>query len=187
MVRRVLDHWFGPPDGPCHCEPRGFWFTSTPALDDELRRRFGADIAAAMRGRLRALERTPRGALALCLLLDQMTRNTARGSAAAFAGDAAARVIARRAVARGFDRRLKPIQRVFLYLPYEHSESRGDQGRCVGLMGAIRPPRKLFYAVAHRELIAKFGRFPHRNAALGRDDTEAERAYLAGEHQRFGQ
>ncbi|MCW5744880.1 MAG: DUF924 domain-containing protein [Alphaproteobacteria bacterium] len=187
LTCRVLAYWFLPPGHPAHGRQRAQWFTSTPALDADIARRFGPAIDLALRGRYNHLAGTPRGALALCVLLDQMTRNAFRGSARAFAGDARARQIAMAALARGFDRRLPVFQRIFLYLPFEHSEARGDQGRFMGLVSRLVRRNGLKYAVQHRDIIVRFGRFPHRNAALGRSDTPAEAAYLAVDHPRFGQ
>ena len=187
LVNRILDYWFLPSGHPGHGRDRAIWFNSTPAFDAETARRFGADIERALQGRLDHLARSPRGALALCLLLDQMTRNAFRRTGRAFAGDRRARRIAKAAVARGLDRRLPAIQRGFMYMPLHHSESHGDQNRCVGLLWRVRGPGKLKYAVGHRDIVVRFGRFPHRNAALGRADTPAEDAYLKGIHERFGQ
>jgi uncharacterized protein (DUF924 family) len=187
IIDRVLDYWFLPPGHPGHGRHRTMWFNGTPALDADIARRFRPAIEQALCGRLDHLACTPRGALALCLLLDQMTRNTFRGTALAFAGDARARRTATAAIARGFDRRLPAVLRAFLYMPLHHSESHGDQNRCVGLLWRVRGPGGLKYAVGHRNIVVRFGRFPHRNAALGRANTPAEDAYLAAPHQRFGQ
>ncbi len=186
-ISEILDYWFLPPGTAGHGKPRALWFAATAAFDAGMRTRFGGLIDAAVAGRLDHWARTPRGALALCLLLDQMTRNTGRGTAKAFAGDRRAARLARLVVARGWDR-LFPLQmRKFFYLPFEHGESSGSQHRAIGLFASLRPPVVLKWAVAHRDIVARFGRFPHRNAALGRPDTPVERDYLAGDHQRFGQ
>jgi uncharacterized protein (DUF924 family) len=163
------------------------WFQGTAAFDGQIRHRFGAAIARALEGRLDHLAATPRGALALCLLLDQMTRNAFRGSAGAFAGDRRARRIAGAALRRGFDRRLATVERLFLYMPFHHSESRGDQGLGIGLMSRMCRPSDVKHAIGHRDIVARFGRFPHRNAVLARPDTPAETAYLSAAHPRFGQ
>ncbi|TXL74439.1 DUF924 domain-containing protein [Vineibacter terrae] len=187
LASRILDYWFLPPDDPGHGRDRAMWFNGTPAIDADIARRFGADIEKALHGRLNHLASSPRGALALCLLLDQMTRNVFRGSPRAFSGDARARRVARSAVVRGFDQRLPPYQRAFLYMPFHHSESRGDQNRCVGLLWPVSRPGAFKYAVGHRDIVVRFGRFPHRNAALGRMDTLGEAAYLSAPHERYGQ
>lgn len=183
----VLDYWFLPQRHPRHGQWRKIWFSGGAALDAEIRHRFGTDIEQALAGSYRHWTRTPLGALALCLLLDQFTRNAYRGTARAFAGDALALRVARCAVARGFDRALPPRLRTFLYLPFEHSEHLGDQHRCIGLFARSGMVVNVRWAVKHRDLVARFGRFPHRNAALGRAHTAAEIAHLAGEHERFGQ
>ncbi|TWT03064.1 DUF924 family protein [Reyranella sp. CPCC 100927] len=187
LITHILDFWFLPPGHPGHGKDRTMWFNGTPALDAEIVRRFGAAIEKALDGHYDHLARTPRGALALCLMLDQMTRNAFRGTGRAFAGDARARRIARAALARGFDRRLPRVQRSFLYMPFHHSESQGDQNRSIGLLWRVHGPGPLKYSVDHRDIVVRFGRFPHRNAALGRTDTPAEQAYLGGVHARFGQ
>jgi uncharacterized protein (DUF924 family) len=116
----------------------------------------------------------------LCVLLDQVPRNLFRGQGRAFASDAAARAIAREAIDQGFDRNLPQPQRLFLYLPFEHSESLADQDESVRLIGALdENPTWKDYAIRHRDVIARFGRFPHRNAALGRRNTAEETAFLA--------
>jgi len=143
-------------------------------------------MATALDGHLDGWADGDPGLLALVLLLDQFTRNIHRGSAQAFAGDPAALALARHAVAAGRHQRLPLIHRVFLYLPLEHSEKLADQDRCVALFRALgedsaHPLVTEFtrYAKAHRDVIARFGRFPHRNAALGRPSTPAEQDWLA--------
>jgi uncharacterized protein (DUF924 family) len=176
-MKDLLAFWFA--DGPDAW--RDLWFRRDDAFDAALRARFGALEAPDDWGQ------TPEGALALCLALDQLPRNLRRGTAAAFAEDARARHIARQAVLdRGFDRALTPTQRVFLYLPFEHSEDLADQDLSVALFEGLRdhprhaaPNGAIGYAWRHRAVIRRFGRFPHRNQTLGRESTEAERAYLA--------
>jgi len=155
------------------------WFAKNEALDATIRRRFlpvyehvlsmgATDIA------------TPLQALAAVLVLDQFPRNMFRGTARAFAADAQARDIARRAVAAGLDAGLTPAQRLFLYLPFEHSEDAGDQALAVRLIQPLGNDSWTAYARAHQSLIERFGRFPHRNAILGRVSTSAEEQALAG-------
>ena len=147
-----------------------------------MRERFGAAVDAALEDRLGVdWSRNP---LALLLLLDQFTRNLFRGSARAFAGDARALSIAKALVATGADRRFDTIERAFVYLPFEHAESLPMQDESVRLFTALaaEDPRQadgLDYAHRHRDVIRRFGRFPHRNAALGRASTAEELAYLA--------
>lgn len=183
----IRDFWCMPRDHARYGQMRTIWFLCGPEFDAEIRRRFGRDIERALARRYEHWIATPDGALALVLLLDQFTRNTGRGTSAAFAGDRRARHIAHMALARGHDRGF-PIQVAkFFYLPFEHSESLGDQHRSIGLFARLRPQQGLTWAVAHRTIIARFGRFPHRNAALGRTNTPAEDAYLTSDHERFGQ
>ena len=127
--------------------------------------------------------------LALVLLLDQLPRNLYRGRPEAFACDAKAREVARQAIARGYDRQLPPVRRSFLYLPFEHSEQRADQELAVALYAAMPPNPKydsnLDYARRHHEIIVRFGRFPHRNRALGRISTAEEDAFLKEPNSSF--
>jgi uncharacterized protein (DUF924 family) len=175
----LLDFWFGPPGT---AAAREVWFKPDPAFDAALRERFGTLCARAERGELDPWAETARGALALVLLLDQLPRNLNRGQPAAFACDAKARAAARQAIARGLDQDLPPVQRQFLYLPFEHSESLADQEEAVRLFAAL--PDGTFrdhcveFARRHRAIIARFGRFPHRNRALARPSTAEEDSFL---------
>ena len=157
------------------------WFAPDPALDARIRARFGLACRMARLGAFADWAGDPAGVCALVILLDQFPRNLHRGRAQAFAGDARALRLARRAVALGWDRRLTGPARVWLYLPFEHSEALRDQDAAVGLIGARLPARRdyLLHARAHRAVIRRFGRFPFRNAALGRETTPAEAAWLA--------
>jgi uncharacterized protein (DUF924 family) len=134
--------------------------------------------SATARGELAAFEDTAEGALALLILLDQFPRNMFRDSARAFATDALARAVADRAIARGFDQVTDATLRPFFYLPFMHSEVLADQDRCIALYAALGDQEHLRYAIGHRDIIATFGRFPHRNPTLGRDTTPAERKFL---------
>lgn len=179
-MREVLEFWFS--EGPDAF--RKAWFAKDEAFDGEIRRRFGALLDPAREGALDGWADTAEGALALLLVLDQFPRNLHRGTPLAFASDAKARAIARRAVlARRQDLFLTPTQRVFLYLPFEHSEAMADQDLSVALFEGLRDHpasgEVIAYAWKHWLVIRRFGRFPHRNAALGRDSTPAELAYLA--------
>jgi uncharacterized protein (DUF924 family) len=174
----LLAYWFAPGTSER-------WFVKDPAFDSELDRRFGALAAAAARGELDSWAETPRGALALTILLDQLTRNIHRGSPEAFAQDARARAVARAAIAAGHDALLTPLERPFLYLPFEHSEDPADQDRAVELFTALGNAEQLDYAERHRTIIQRFGRFPHRNAILGRESTAEETAFLAGPNSSF--
>jgi uncharacterized protein (DUF924 family) len=178
LRRRVLDFWFGPPGSAGYGEAQAIWFETDSAFDAEVRRRFEAEVENAARGGHDGMAADPEGALALVILLDQFPRNLYRGAARAFATDAKARRVAEQAIAAGHDRALAPFMRPFLYLPFEHSEAMADQERSVALFRALGDERSLAFAIGHRDVIARFGRFPHRNAALGRASTPEERAFL---------
>jgi uncharacterized protein (DUF924 family) len=179
--REVLDFWFGPVDarGPARRE----WFRKDSKFDGEIRARFGAVHRAAAARELEAWRASPEPMVALVVVLDQFSRNLYRDDARAFAQDAHALQCTREALARGDDRIVLPVQRQFLYLPLEHSEDLADQDLCCDLMAGLEAfpdTRGLTeWAEKHRVLIRRFGRFPHRNAALGRVSTAAEREFLA--------
>ena len=158
------------------------WFKKSGAFDDALRLRFEPVHHAAARGDYAAWANTANGSLALALLFDQIPRNIYRGSAHAFATDPLARTICDRALRSGFDAEIEPALRVFLYLPFEHSEDLADQDRSVDLFEKhdveTGDVDSLKYAVMHREIIQRFGRFPHRNAVFGRTSTPEELAFL---------
>ena len=180
--RAVLDFWFLPIDHPSYGRFRREWFAKDPAFDEAIRRQFAGEVDLAVAGRLDDLARHARGALALIILLDQFPRNLFRGTSRAFASDARAREIADRAVRAGFDRALPAVQRVFVYLPFEHSETLADQDRCVALFEDLPPADWRAEAIEagrrHREIVARFGRFPHRNEILGRPSSSDEIAFL---------
>ena len=179
--RRLLDVWFGE-------RARRCWFTVDRAFDEELRRDFAPWVEAALAGELSGWEATPEGSLALILLLDQLPRNLFRASRRAYQGDPAARRIADQSVARGFDRHVPPDRRLFFYLPFQHSEVLADQDCSVKLFTrwASEHPEdrrahaddEMTYVIRHHEIIRRFGRFPHRNAILGRASTPDEIAFL---------
>ncbi len=153
------------------------WFTKDAAFDAEIRARFEALHFAAARRELDDWTQDAQGALALLLLLDQFPRNLFRNSAHAFATDPLARHIADAAIEAGLDRQIDPALRIFFYLPFEHSESLADQDRCVALCIDSNADYRRF-AMLHRDIIQRFGRFPHRNAELGRETTAQEEAFL---------
>jgi len=156
------------------------WFAKDDAFDSDLRTHFEAAHLAASRGALAEWEAHAEGALALLLLTDQIPRNIYRGSAHAFATDAMAREVCLRAIGRGFDQSFEPALRCFVYLPLEHSEAMADQTHSVTLFETLGDEDYLKYAILHRDIIARFGRFPHRNAALGRLTTPEEQDFLDG-------
>jgi len=181
-AERLLAFWFA--DGPDAF--RKAWFTKDDAFDATCRDGFGHLVVPAREGALDGWAATPEGALALLLLLDQFPRNLFRGSAEAFASDPHGLAVARDAVlARRVDLALTTTQRVFVYLPFEHSEAMADQDLSVALFEGLRddprharPDGAIDYAWRHRVVIRRFGRFPHRNAALGRASTPAEQSWL---------
>jgi uncharacterized protein (DUF924 family) len=187
----VLDYWFGPPQDEAATLSAGMprWFGGDPLIDSEIRDRFAADVDAARRGELSHWSGTAEGRLALLILLDQFGRHLHRQHAAAFAADLAAQQICLEGLRLGHDRQLDRPQRAFYYLPLEHAENLSLQHCSVALYAALHgeaptrldKPYRVFsdYAVKHREVIARYGRFPHRNRALGRNDTPAEVEYLA--------
>jgi uncharacterized protein (DUF924 family) len=154
------------------------WFARNDAFDDELRARFLDEHFAAARREHETLLVNANGALALILLLDQVPRNVFRNSAHAFATDPLAREYADRAITAGFDLDVDPALRIFFYLPFEHSEAIADQDRTVALCEALGDASYLKYAQAHRDVIRRFGRFPHRNRVLARGNTAEEQGWL---------
>lgn len=156
----------------------GKWFNGGVAFDEACRTRFAELHHLAAQRELDGWMHDAEGALALLLLLDQIPRNIFRGSAHAFATDPLARLHASTAIARGLDAKADPELRLFFYLPFEHSESLVDQDRSVALFKSLGAGVYLDYAIVHRDVIARFGRFPHRNRALGRESTPEEQAWL---------
>jgi uncharacterized protein (DUF924 family) len=154
------------------------WFKKDAAFDREIAARFLDLHEAAAAGRLADWEATPDGALALLLLLDQFPRNMFRGSARAFATDPLARAVTARAIARGFDFAVPSQERVFFHLPFEHSESLADQERGLALSRDANGGQADKWVEIHADIIRRFGRFPHRNAVLGRSTTPEEQAFL---------
>lgn len=178
----VLEFWFGAPDAPDYGKPRREWFLKCADFDARVRARFEATLDAAARGELSGWCATPTGALALIIVLDQFPRNIHRGSARAFATDALALQTARDTVARGDDRLLLPVQRHFVYLPFEHAEDLATQEEALRLFETLRgdphSAEAIDYAYRHHAIIARFGRFPHRNAVFGRPSTTEETEFL---------
>jgi uncharacterized protein (DUF924 family) len=154
------------------------WFAKDDAFDAEIKQRFLDTYEAATRGALADWEATSESALALTIVLDQFPRNMFRHDARAFATDEAARAVADRALARGFDQLVPAEERLFFYLPFEHSETMADQERCCALVKTLGNADLLRWAELHADIIRRFGRFPHRNVVLGRMTTPAEKTYL---------
>ncbi|MFL6662588.1 MAG: DUF924 family protein [Rhizobacter sp.] len=177
-AREVLDFWFGTEGA-----TRDEWFRKDAAFDAVIRERFGALVERALAGELVDWGGAPASALARVLLLDQFTRNAFRDSPRAFAGDAQALAAARAMVAAGHDMALPPVQRSFVYLPFEHAEDLAAQDEGVKLFAALaaESPAQadyLDYARRHRDIVARFARFPHRNAVLQRVSTPEEIEFL---------
>jgi len=189
-ARALIDFWFGPPGDPEREQFRQIWFRSTAEHDETLRRLFLGDYENAAAGRLGAWEAAADSALALLLLLDQIPRNIFRDTPGAYVTDAAARAVADRAIARDFDTAVPPAWRMFCYMPLHHSEDLADQRRAEALTAPLRldrdPERGSHrrYGMSYPDVIARFGRFPHRNRILGRPSTPEEVAFLAANEQR---
>lgn len=195
----LLEFWFaGAGSDPDSIERRNrVWFRQDAAFDRQCSDRFGALLEAASEGELDHWKASPRGRLAFIVLLDQLSRNIHRGSATAYRQDHRALSACVEGIDLGHDRALSLIERTFFYLPMEHAEDRSIQDRSVEQFEALAKAAcgglgKLLesnveYARQHRDIIDRFGRFPHRNAVLGRASTAEEEAYLAGDAPRFGQ
>jgi len=187
-ARAVLDFWFGTARNHLG-SPRMEWFRKDPKFDAQIRERFGALHERASMGEVDAWSASAEPLLALVVVLDQFSRNLYRNDPRAFAQDERALNFARIAVGRGDDRGLLPVQRQFLYLPFEHSENLADQDRCVDMMRsleAFEETRGLTaWAEKHRVIIKRFGRFPHRNEILGRESTAEEIEFLKSPDSRF--
>jgi len=167
----ILNFWYAP-------EMRSGWFNSTPELDAQIRQQFEPVWEAAVRGELDAWLGNPEGCLALAIVLDQFPLNMFRGTAQSFSSEHRAIAVAKQAIAQGFDRHIDAAQLAFLYMPLMHSEDLADQDFSVALFEAAGLDNNLRFAQHHRELVRRFGRFPHRNAILGRESTPEELDYL---------
>ena len=176
----ILNFWFGT-DPEDYGKPRQAWFVKKPQFDQAVRSHLAVYQQAAA-GKLDHWQDSPPSCLALILLLDQFPRNLFRRQPQAFASDPQALKFAKHAVAQGFDQQLLPVQRWFIYLPFEHSENLTDQRRCVELFSTLRNDPKsaeaIDYAERHLKVIERFGRFPHRNQILGRENTPEEAEFL---------
>ncbi|MDR9753199.1 DUF924 family protein [Pseudomonas sp. SZMC_28357] len=193
----VLDWWFGTADTAQEvAAARGkLWFGKRDSQDLEARTRFGALVEQALAGELTEWAQCPEGWLALVLLLDQVPRMIFRENRKSYAGDARALALVAQGIAADFDRQLQPIQRVFIYIVFEHCENLAAQNEAISryrelLAQQPEEDRALFadyldYAEKHQKVIAQFGRFPHRNALLGRESTEEERVFLSKPGSRF--
>ena len=187
QIEAIHQFWFGPLDEAGLCDPskHDLWFTANAETDALIRERFGALTISATAGELETWRDTDQGLVALIILLDQFNRNIHRDTARAFSGDERALALAQHYIETGHYRRLPAIHQAFLYMPLEHCEDLDVQQECVTLfesLAAITGDELLIsyirYASAHRDVIERFGRFPHRNVSLGRTSTPEELAYL---------
>jgi len=191
QAQEVLDFWFGAPGSATFGQKRREWFVKDASFDADIRTRFGEVIEQALSGGLKDWDaQGPQGVLARILVLDQFTRNAYRNTPQSFAGDALALAAATALVDSGADRALAPSQRVFAYLPFEHAEDAALQARTVELFTQLAAEHPGFednldYAHRHRGVIARFGRFPHRNEILGRVSTPEEIDFLRQPGSRF--
>jgi len=185
----VLSFWFGREDEPGYGEFREAWFRKDEGFDREVRERFGPLYERAASGELDGWREDARSCLALVICLDQFPRNMFRGDGRTHATDAKAVDTANHAVERALDRELSPFQRMFVYMPFMHSESLEDQRRSVELFERLaeKPgaPDVTSYARGHMEIVERFGRFPHRNEILGRETTPEEAEFLKGPNSSF--
>ena len=189
LAAQVLAFWFGEPGSPERGRSRREWFAKDADLDAQIRRRFLALHASAALGECDRWAGEPPGLLALIVVLDQFSRNLYRDDPRAFAQDERALSAARLMVERRWDESLLPVERLFAYLPFEHAEDLAEQDRCVALMGALEAFEEtrgmVTWAEKHRVIVRRFGRFPHRNEALGRESTPEETAFLQEPGSRF--
>ena len=178
VAHDILTFWFGTTELASAIEKRDEWFSATAEFDRALTEKFSGVHGQAAGGALDRLIHAPEGCLALIIALDQFPRNLFRGTARAFATDAHAREAARHAVTRGYDRGFSRWPWTFVYLPFEHSEALADQETALELYRGLGDEESMKYAIDHHDVIRRFGRFPHRNAALGRENTPEETEYL---------
>lgn len=198
-VASILEFWFGPLQGANDfpTDRKKLWWMADEATDAEIRERFGDLVERALDGDLTGWSQSPRGTLALVLLLDQFTRCLGRGTPDAFAGDDRAQALCREAIDNGTDRELRFIERSFLYMPLMHAEDKATARRSLEVFGALSTaikeagieghPDFLSPAQKHADIVLAFGRYPHRNVIVGRESTAEERTYLANNDTSFGQ
>lgn len=178
LTRDVLDFWFGAPDSAELGADRAIWFQSDPKFDQEVGDRFGEAHQLAAEGKLDDLMQSQKGALALIIILDQFSRNIYRNQGQAFATDLQAQHYAEQALKHGFDKGLLTVERKFFYMPFMHAENLTLQEKSIELFIKLGDPNTLKFALCHRDQIVRFGRFPRRNQALGRQSTPAEEECL---------
>jgi uncharacterized protein (DUF924 family) len=198
VIEEVLRFWFGELKSATDIDASKskLWWSGGGAIDAEIKERFGTLVDRALDGKMRNWTESARGSLALVILLDQFTRSLGRGTAKAFAGDAAALAVCLEAIDKGFDRLLRPIERSFLYMPMMHAENQMMARRSldaferlsreIAALGGNHPDFRS-HAVMHADIVLRFGRFPHRNEALARATTPEESEFLASGGPSFGQ
>lgn len=198
-IDEIVQFWLGPSLGSPDLAygRRDWWYRGGVSVDEEIRNRFGTEVAGACRRELMDWQDTPNGAFAMILLLDQFTRNLYRNTPDAYLGDACAFDVVNHAIDNKLDLELHPVGRIWLYHPFHHAETIEDQERGGALLQQVRESapnewhryidRSIWGWGRHRDIVARFGRFPHRNAVLGRESTEEEIAFLADNGQSFGQ
>ncbi|MBF0446876.1 MAG: DUF924 domain-containing protein [Magnetococcales bacterium] len=174
----VITFWFGPKNSEEFGKDRLIWFKKDDDFDESIRNRFLNLYEDAFSSKLDNWIETPDGALALCVVLDQFPRNMFRNDPRSFQSDAMARIIADKALSKGYDKVFPPPMRKFFFLPFEHSEDMTDQKRCIDLFKEAGDEEGLVWAIKHLEIIERFGRFPHRNATLNRSSTQEELDFL---------
>ncbi|KIG13819.1 putative transmembrane protein [Enhygromyxa salina] len=199
QVETILRYWFGELDGPADIDrsKNALWWAGDPATDADIRARFGELVTQATRGALGHWADSPRGALALIILLDQFTRNLGRGTGDAYLGDAMALEVCEQAIAAGLDKQLRPIERSFMYMPMMHAEDVAVARRSlevytelssdIAALGVEGYPDSRAHAVTHANIVLQFGRYPHRNELLGRTSSPEELAFMADGGPTFGQ
>ncbi|MEC4983463.1 MAG: DUF924 family protein [Oscillatoria sp. PMC 1068.18] len=179
---KILEFWFGKPGTESYGKQRQEWFVKKDEFDREVRSRFLDTYHQAAAGELDEWKNNPESCLALIIIFDQFSRNMFRGQPQAFATDEKALDLAKYAVSQNYDKELLPVQRWFIYLPFEHSENLADQEKCLELFSSLKSDPEsassIDYAERHYQIIQKFGRFPHRNSILGRESTPEEIKFL---------
>lgn len=185
LIDQVLDFWFGTHDDPEYGHPKTFWFNSTPEIDQTIKDTFLSAYEKALAGELDDLMGSAEGCLTLVLILDQFPRNMFRGTGQAFASDKKALSISKHAIEKGFNNELTDFKCKFLYMPFMHSENLEDQNQGIELFRQIGESSGIDYAIMHRDIIARFGQFPHRNEILGRKSTPEEIEFLKGPNSSF--
>ena len=178
LTDKVFNFWFGKSDLKLELKPRRIWFKSSSKFDQQIHENFIHSYEDAVAGRLDNMKENQKSCLALIIILDQFSRNLFRESPKAFAADPKAREVTYYAITQGFDKNISHVAKLFFYLPLEHSEIMDDQEQSLKLINAINDKRISKAATEHYETILRFGRFPHRNAVLGRQNTPEENIYL---------